>query len=507
MPERTECRKGLWGEQRERWAGSDPGVTDVWDARLTEARNPRTAAIDRDDAMAIVQLMQREDRSVYPAVESQAGAIAALIERVAVCLRVGGRLLYVGAGTSGRLGVLDAAECPPTFGTDPSLVQGLIAGGPEAVSRSREGVEDDRDAGRAVIERLEVDSTDFVLGIATSGTTPYVHAALEEAVERGAGVGFLSCTEPPDSMRDLAEILVTPLVGPEVIAGSTRLKAGTATKLVLNTLTTGVMIRLGKVYGNLMVDLRAVSLKLVDRGLRILAHLCASDREEARALLRDAGGSVKTALAMQKLEVNRAFAERLLDTVDGFVGEALERYATPPRPYYAGYPSEFSATDARRVLTALGDSPADVAAASRRVSEPDSAHRVSPSRWTASQHVAHLLEFETGAVRPRIETLLEREDPVFADFTPSSEPPGSARPVAELLGEFARARSGTMEILRSADAEVLDRRADLAGEPVCLYQFLRGVRHHDTAHAQRIEERVHPALFEPDAHPPSVQAL
>jgi N-acetylmuramic acid 6-phosphate etherase len=506
MAGRPECRKGLWGEQRER-AGSEPGVTDVWDPRLTEARNPRTEAIDRAAASTIVELMQREDRAVSPAVESQAGAIAALIERVAGCLRVGGRLIYVGAGTSGRLGVLDAAECPPTFGTEPETVQGVIAGGPEAVFRSREGVEDDRDAGRAAIERLEVGRTDFVLGIATSGTTPFVHAALEEAVSRGAGVGFLSCTPPPESMRNLAEILVTPLVGPEVIAGSTRLKAGTATKLVVNTLTTGVMIRLGKVYGNLMVDLRAVSLKLVDRGIRILAHLCAVDRGEARALLRDAGGSVKTALAMQKLEVNRAFAERLLDTVDGFLGEALERYSKPPRPYYAGYPESFSATDAHRVLVTLADSPAEIADACRQASEAGSSHSVNPSRWTASQHVAHLLEFETGAIQPRIETLLEREEPVLADFPPAPKPPGGTRPVLELLEEFTRARTSTVEALGDADAEVLTRRADLAGERVCLYQFLRGVRHHDMAHAQRIEERVHPALFESEALPPNARAF
>ncbi len=481
-------------------------MTDVWDPRLTEARNPRTEAIDRARARTIVELMQREDRAVSPAVESQADAIAALVERVADCLRVGGRLIYVGAGTSGRLGVLDAAECPPTFGTDPAIVQGVIAGGPASVFRSREGVEDDRDAARAEIEELGVGPADFVLGIATSGTTPFVHAALEEAVERGAGVGFLSCTPPPESMRDLADVLVTPLVGPEVIAGSTRLKAGTATKLVLNTLTTGVMIRLGKVYGNLMVDLQAVSLKLVDRGLRILSHLCAVDREEARTLLRDAGGSVKTALAMEKLGVNRALAERLLDTVDGFLGEALERYSEPPRPYYAGYPPDSSPTDAQRVLTALADSPAEIAAACRRATESGSSQRVSPTRWTVPQHVAHLLEFETDAIQPWIETLLEREEPVLADFPTAPEPPGGTRPLSELLEEFARARAGTLEALGRTDAQVMARRADLAGEPVCLYQFLRGVRHHDTAHAQRIEDRVHPALLEPDARPPPAPA-
>lgn len=478
-------------------------MTDIWDPRLTEARNPRTNSIDRAEPREIVRLMQTEDRAVYPAVESQASAIAALIEDVASRLRLGGRLIYVGAGTSGRLGVLDAAECPPTFGTHPAIVQGLIAGGRDAVFRSREGVEDDRDAGRDAIRGLEVSTADFVLGIATSGTTPYVHAALEEAAARDAGVGFLSCTAPPDTIRELTDILVTPLVGPEVIAGSTRLKAGTATKLVLNTLTTGVMIRLGKVYGNLMVDLRAVSLKLVDRGLRIVRHLCGVGREEARALLRDAGGSVKIALAMRELGVNRAMAERLLDSVAGFLGEALERYADPPRPYYAGYPRDISPEDAGRLLAALADSPVEVAAACRRAGESSASHGVNPSAWTTAQHIAHLLEFETEAVRPRVETWLERDEAAFADFGPSAQPPGGDRPVGELLDELARARARTVEALRTADSDALGHRVDLGGEAVTLHQFLRGVRHHDTAHAQRIEERVHPALFGPDPNPPS----
>ena len=469
---------------------------DRWDPRLTEARNPRSTTVDRADAATIVRLMQQEDRAVPEALESQAERIAALIERVARALRNGGRLIYVGAGTSGRLGVLDAAECPPTFGTDPSLVQGLIAGGPESVFRSREGVEDDREAGGAAIARLEVASADFVLGIATSGTTPYVHAALEEASRRGAGVGFLSCTQPPAQMRELAEILVTPLVGPEVIAGSTRLKAGTATKLVLNTLTTGVMIRLGKVYENLMVDLRAVSLKLVDRGLRILEHLCVLERDDARALLRDAGGSVKTALAMQRLGVNRAYAERLLDTVGGFLSEALDRYEHPPRPYYGGYPAVFSAADVDGLATDLARAPGRLSAACERAETQDSDQSVTTGGWTAAQHVAHLIEFERGAIQPRLSTLLEREDAVFEDFPPTAQPPGGERPVEDLLDEFAAGRSRTIALVRSGDPDVFAHRAELAGESVVLYQFLRGVRHHDRAHSLRIEERVHPALFE-----------
>jgi N-acetylmuramic acid 6-phosphate etherase len=469
---------------------------DRWDPRLTEARNPRSTTVDRADAAAIVRLMLREDRAVPEAVESQAERIAQMIELVTAALRDGGRLIYVGAGTSGRLGVLDAAECPPTFGTDPSLVQGLIAGGPDSVFRSREGVEDDRDAGSAAIAELGVTAADFVLGIATSGTTPYVHAAIEEASRRGAGVGFLSCTEPPAAMRELAEVLVTPLVGPEVIAGSTRLKAGTATKLVLNTLTTGVMIRLGKVYQNLMVDLRTVSLKLVDRGLRIVEHLCELERDDARVLLRDAGGSVKTALAMRHLDVNRAYAERLLDTVGGFLSEALERYESPPRPYYAGYTAVFSPEDVERLVAGLAGAPGRLTGACARAQAGDPERGVTTGPWTAAQHLAHLIEFETGAVRPRVATFIERKDGVFDDFPPTPQPPGSERSVEDLLEEFADGRARTVALLAAADPDVFLHSARLAGESVVLYQFLRGVHHHDRAHSLRIEERVHPALFE-----------
>jgi hypothetical protein len=360
-------------------------------------------------------------------------------------------------------------------------------------------VEDDREAGAAAIIQLEVMPADFVLGIATSGTTPYVHAALEEASRRGAGVGFLSCTEPPAQMRELAEILVTPLVGPEVIAGSTRLKAGTATKLVLNTLTTGVMIRLGKVYENLMVDLRAVSLKLVDRGLRILEHLCGLERDDARALLREAGGSVKTALAMQRLRVNRAYAERLLDTVGGFLSEALERYEHPPRPYYAGYPAVFSAADVERLVAGLARAPGCLSEACGRAETRESDQAVTTGGWTAAQHVAHLIEFERGAIQPRLSTLLEAEDVVFEDFPPAARPPGGERPVKDLLDEFAVDRARTVALMGSRDPTVFSHRAELAGESVVLYQFLRGVHHHDRAHSLRIEERVHPALFESES--------
>lgn len=458
-------------------------MTDGWDPRLTEARNPRTERIDRADTLTIVRLLQAEDRSVPAAVEAEAERIAALIDRVVERLRGGGRLFYVGAGTSGRLGVLDAAECPPTFGTDPSLVQGIVAGGPEALTRSREGVEDDREDGRRAIAERGVGERDFVLGIATSGTTPFVHAALEEAAAREAGIGFLSCTEPPERVRDLAHVVVTPLVGPEAIAGSTRLKAGTATKLVLNTLTTGAMIRLGKVYGNLMVDLRATSRKLLDRALRILEHVAALERAEARALLRRAGGSVKTALAMHALGEDRAAAERLLDTVGGVLGEALDRYRGASHPLYAGYPEGPGTTaDADRLRDRLAGAPARVRAAVAGEGRPGG------RGWGPAEHVAHLLEFELGAVEPRIRRYLEAGEPSFPDVRLSDPPPRAGEPVEALLEAWALARGRSVVALEGRPAADLRRAGRIGEEPVTLHQFLRGVAQHDDAHVRRIGE-------------------
>lgn len=469
------------------------------DPRLTEARNPRTEAIDRADPREIVRRIQAEDRAVPIAVQAEAGPIADLVERVAERLRRGGRLFYVGAGTSGRLGVLDAAECPPTFGTDPELVQGILAGGPEALLRSREGVEDDREAGRAALGEAGVGARDFVLGIAASGTTPFVGAALEEAAARGAGVGFLSCTEPPADIRALADVTVTPLVGPEVIAGSTRMKAGTATKLVLNTLTTAVMIRLGKVYRNLMVDLRAVSEKLVDRSLRIVQEVAEVDREKARTLLVRGGGSAKTAIAMARLEADRFTAERLLDAHGGFLGAALDAHRSGDRPGdYACYPEEPEGPDAGPgVLEALRAGPARVSRALVAAERP--ASDAAPARgWSPRAHVAHLLEFESGAIRPRMERLREAaaaESLEFADWSASDPPPLAERPADELAARFAEARAGTLAALPEGEP-AWRRRFRIGEEAVTLYQFLRGVAHHDRAHLQRMTERVHPALLE-----------
>ncbi len=468
------------------------------DPRLTEARNPRTVDIHRGDAREVVRRIQAEDRAVPLAVQAQAEAIAGLVEDVARRLRKGGRLFYVGAGTSGRLGVLDAAECPPTFGTDPELVQGLIAGGPEALLRSREGVEDDRDAGRGAIVGAGVGALDFVLGIAASGTTPFVTAALREASRRGAGVGFLSCSEPPADVRQVADVLITPLVGPEVIAGSTRMKAGTATKLVLNTLTTGVMIRLGKVYRNLMVDLRAVSLKLVDRSLRIVQEAGEVDRARARRLLVAAGGSAKTAIAMARLETERFVAERLLDACDGFLGAVLERWAPGDRfPEYACYPEDPDAPAAEWVLKRLASAPRRLREAAERA---DAAEGVPPRRgWTPAEHLAHLLQFESEAIRPRMERLRESPGDAsvrFPDWQPTTPPPLGSLPVAEVARRLSEERNRTLAALASPGPG-WKRRLRIGEEDVTLYQFLRGIAHHDDAHRGRMSERVHPALLEP----------
>jgi len=300
------------------------------DPRLTERRNPRTAGIDLASPLEIVDLMSAEDRSVAEAVASQREAIAHTIELAERAFRAGGRLLYVGAGTSGRLGVLDASECPPTFSTDPEMVQGIIAGGLDALTRSQEGAEDVAADGAAAIDARRVTKDDLVVGIAASGTTPYVRGALERAIERGASTVILACSPPPPDLLARVTAAIVPLTGPEVVTGSTRLKAGTATKMVLNMISTGALIRIGKTYGNLMVDLRPMSAKLVDRSERIVMEVCGADRTAARALIDRAGGSVKMAIIMQKLGLDRAGAEAKLAAAGGSIRRAAGE--PPPTP-------------------------------------------------------------------------------------------------------------------------------------------------------------------------------
>mgnify|MGYP001045174041 CR=1 FL=1 len=293
------------------------------DSRLTEQRNPRSARIDQLSTIEIVDLINAEDRMVAEAVGEEREAIARCIDLVVDCLRKGGRLIYVGAGTSGRLGVLDAAEMPPTYRTDPELVQGIIAGGYEALVRAQEGAEDYPEDGARAIDERNVGPNDFVLGIATSGTTPFVHGALRRARERGARTGFLLCTYPSEELLKTHDVVIAPLVGPEVITGSTRMKAGTATKMVLNTISTAAMVKLGKVYGNLMVDLQVTCEKLRDRGQRILMEVLGVDRPTAAGLLEASGGHVKTAIVMGKLGLDAEEARERLQEVGGVVARLV----------------------------------------------------------------------------------------------------------------------------------------------------------------------------------------
>ena len=303
--------------------------------RLTERRNPRTAGIDVASPQELVDLIAAEDATVPAAVAAARMEIAAALELVEATFRAGGRLFYVGAGTSGRLGILDATECPPTFGTPPEMVQGIIAGGAPAIVRSVEGAEDDPNAAIAEIDARRVEARDTVVGIAASGTTPYVRAALGRAQTHGARTVFVTCSEPPAVLRDTCDVCIVVRTGPEVVTGSTRMKAGTATKLVLNTLTTGAMIRLGKTYGNLMVDLRASNAKLIDRGERIVMEVSGAGRDAARAAIQASGGSVRTAIVMATRGIGRQQAESLLAAHDNHLRPII---GDPPAPPLA--PSE-----------------------------------------------------------------------------------------------------------------------------------------------------------------------
>jgi N-acetylmuramic acid 6-phosphate etherase len=289
------------------------------DARLTEQRNPRSMRIDQLSSLEIVDLINAEDRLVAAAVSEERQQVARAIDLVVDCFVQGGRLLYVGAGTSGRLGVLDASEMPPTFRTHPDLVQGVMAGGYEALLRAQEGAEDHPEEGAAAMDERSVDARDFVLGIAASGTTPYVHGALQRARELGARTGFLLCTYPSEELLQSHDVVIAPLVGPEVVTGSTRMKAGTATKMVLNMISTGAMVRTGKVFGNLMVDLQVTCEKLQDRGERMLMDTLGVSREAATRLLDASGGHVKTAIVMSRWGVDADEARKRLDKVGGAI--------------------------------------------------------------------------------------------------------------------------------------------------------------------------------------------
>ena len=292
---------------------------DFSDPRATEQRNPRSERIDVASSLEIVDIMNAEDARVAGVVHEQRAQIAQAIDLIVAAFKAEGRLVYAGAGTSGRLGVLDATECPPTFGVPPTMVTGVMAGGYGALVKSAEGAEDDVNAGAAAMDTAGVTNRDVVVGIAASGTTPYVRSALSRAQTIGAKTVLVTCAAPPKILAETCDVIVNPVVGPEVVTGSTRLKAGTATKLVLNMLTTGAMIRLGKVYGNLMVDLVALSAKLHDRGERIVMEVGGVSREEARTAIAGAKGSVKLAIVMARRKVDANEARRLLESANGFV--------------------------------------------------------------------------------------------------------------------------------------------------------------------------------------------
>ncbi|MCA8951000.1 MAG: N-acetylmuramic acid 6-phosphate etherase [Planctomycetes bacterium] len=291
-------------------------------ALTTESRNPRTEELDAMSTLDLVRAMNDEDRRVADAVAVALPQIAEAVDAIATQLRKGGRLIYVGAGTSGRLGVLDAAECPPTFSADPRQVRGLIAGGPNAFLRAVEGAEDDPALAASDLEQLDLRAKDVVVGIASSGRTPYVLGALRYAEKQGAVTIALTCNagSPASSAAKIAIEVVT---GPEIITGSTRLKAGTATKMVLNMLTTGAFVRLNKTYGNLMVDLQASNEKLVARSVTIVGSATGKSREEAERALGECDGEVKTAIVALQKGVDPATARTLLFHCTGSVREAL----------------------------------------------------------------------------------------------------------------------------------------------------------------------------------------
>jgi N-acetylmuramic acid 6-phosphate etherase len=292
---------------------------------LTEQRLPESMNLDAMPIPQAIALMNQQDRIATEAVEKEQANVAAAIGLIVAAFLRNGRLIYFGAGTSGRLGVLDASECPPTFRSDPQMVQGVIAGGNDAMFRAAEGAEDSPQRGAADVDALNINANDVVMGIAAGGTTPFVHGALQRAAERGAKTIFLACVQKFTGEPNV-DVIIRPLVGPEVLSGSTRLKAGTATKLVLNQITTISMVQLGKCYENLMVDLRAINEKLWDRGARIISTLTDLDRNATMELLKSSDGNVKAAIVMHKRRLTLAQATELLQQSGGRLRDALKSF-------------------------------------------------------------------------------------------------------------------------------------------------------------------------------------
>lgn len=471
---------------------------DLFDPRLTEHRNPQTAEIDRADPLEIVDLINAEDRRVPEAVHAEREPIARAVQIAVDCFKRGGRLIYVGAGTSGRLGVLDATECPPTFGSDPEMVQGIIAGGHAALVRSQEGAEDRPEDGAAAIDVAEVGVNDFVFGIATSSTTPYVRGALQRAVELGARTGFLCCTEPGQEMRELVDVCVVPLTGPEVIAGSTRMKAGTATKLVLNTITTGAMIRLGKVYGNLMVDLKTMSRKLVDRSQRIVMAAASCSREEAARALDAAGGSAKLAIVMKRSGLSRELAELHVAEADGFVYRALATADTAKRdsgadnPYRHYPPSPPGEASLELVRAALGTFPERLAERVSTAADARLSDRPAEDRWCVKEQIEHLIDVDR-LMSKRITAIMSETSPTIANRDDEVEnrkvfaSGARSQPIGTLLRRLAEGRAEIVARFESVSAVDLGRdgRHESFGK-ITLYQIVRHLIWHDHRHLEAV---------------------
>jgi len=297
-------------------------VRSKWQSLPTEAINPASLGIDKLTATDIVELMLNEDRKMLEAVRREHERIAVGMEMIASALRKGGRTIFVGAGTSGRLGILESAEMPPTFSTDPELVQAVMAGGRDAIFAAKEGVEDNYEEGARSITRLRPTKKDIVVGVSASGMTQFVRGALTRARKAGARIIFVTC-DPGTELQTFVDLTISPGVGAEVIAGSTRLKAGTATKIVLNMLTTGAMVRIGKTYGNLMVDVHTGSEKLKDRARRIVNIVTGVDYDEADRLLKKANWNVKAAIVMQKTHLTLPQALSKLRVAHDFVRDAI----------------------------------------------------------------------------------------------------------------------------------------------------------------------------------------
>lgn len=303
-------------------------VRSKWEQLPTEAINPATLAIDKLSPAGIIDVMVDEDRKTVAAVAKEKERIALGVELISRALGKGGRLVFIGAGTSGRLGALEAAEIPPTFGADPSQVRSVMAGGRRALVRAREGVEDNYEQGSRAVARLGPTSKDVVVGVSASGMTPFVRGGLNRARRAGAKIIFVTCV-PGTELQAFVDLTIAPAVGPEVIAGSTRLKAGTATKMVLNMLTTGSMVRVGKTYGNLMVDVQTTSEKLKDRARRIVIIVSGIDYEAADQLLRRARWNVKAAIVMQKTGLPYRQALSRLRRAGNFVRDAIGEDVEP----------------------------------------------------------------------------------------------------------------------------------------------------------------------------------